>query len=165
MDETSVYWQALPDHGFGSKGQQCKGGKKSKQRVTVAFFISAAGKKEKPIFIWKSENPRCLHCLEKSLLPVSYFSQNKAWMTGAIMEAVLTKLNNQLSSSGRSIILLMDNAGCHPGNLAGKFSNIKVVFFATQHHLYASAFRSRHHTKFQGPLSSLSTEICSIKNR
>ena len=128
MDETSVYWQALPDHGFGSKGQQCKGGKKSKQRVTVAFFISAAGKKEKPIFIWKSENPRCLHCLEKSLLPVSYFSQNKAWMTGAIMEAVLTKLNNQLSSSGRSIILLMDNAGCHPGNLAGKFSNIKVVF-------------------------------------
>ena len=57
MDETGVFWQALPDRGFGSKGRQCKGGKKSKQRVTIAFFVSAAGKKEKPIFIWKSDSP------------------------------------------------------------------------------------------------------------
>ena len=48
MDETGVFWQALPDRGFGSKGRQCKGGKKSKQRVTIALFVSAAGKKESP---------------------------------------------------------------------------------------------------------------------
>ena len=128
MDETGVFWQALPDRGFGGKGRQCKGGKKSKQRVTIAFFVSAAGKKEKPIFIWKSENPRCLRRFDKSLLPVHYFSQGKAWMTGEILEAVLTKLNHRMSSSGRSIILLMDNAGCHPDDLAEKFSNIKIVF-------------------------------------
>ena len=128
MDETGIFWKALPDSGFGRKGSQCKGGKKSKQRVTVAFFASAAGKKEKPIFIWRYENPRCLRRFDKSLLPVSYFSQSKAWMTGEIMEAVLVKLNRRLSSTNRSIILLMDNAGCHPEALAGKFSNIKVVF-------------------------------------
>ena len=88
MDDTGVFWQALPDRGFGSKGRQYKGGKKSKQRVTIAFFVSAAGKKEKPIFIWKSESPRCLRRFDKSLLPVHYFIQSKTRMTGEIMEAV-----------------------------------------------------------------------------
>ena len=128
MDETGVFWQALPERGFGQKGKACYGGKKSKKRVTVAFFVSAAGTKEKPILIWKSETPRCLRKFNKSVLPVDYFGQKKAWMTGEIMDAVLTKLNRRLSRSNRSILLLMDNAGCHPGNLAGKFSNIKVCF-------------------------------------
>ena len=71
VDESGVFWQALPDNGFGRKGKACHGGKKSKMRVTVAFFVSAAGKKEiKPIVIWKSENPRLACYLlqsEKSL--------------------------------------------------------------------------------------------------
>ena len=128
MDETGVFWQALPDHGFGQKGKQYFGGKKSKQRVTVAFFVSAAGTKEKPILIWKSETPRCLRKFDKSALPVDYYGQKKAWMTGDIMNTVLTKLNRRLSRSNRSILLLMDNAGCHPNDLVGKFSNIKVCF-------------------------------------
>ena len=128
MDESGVFWRALPENGFGQKGKQCKGGKKSKQRVTVAFFVTAAGNKEKPVFIWESETPRCLKRFDKSVLPVSYFNQSKAWMTGQIMEVVLGKLNRRLSASKRSILLFMDNAGCHPEDLNGKFSNIKVVF-------------------------------------
>ena len=45
MDETEVFWKALPDHGFGVKGKGCHGGKKNKQRITVAFFVSEAGTK------------------------------------------------------------------------------------------------------------------------
>ena len=52
--------------GFGQRGMQCKGGKKSKKRIMVAFFVSAAGTKEKPIVIWKYENPRCLKKFNKS---------------------------------------------------------------------------------------------------
>ena len=92
MDETGIFWKALADRGFGRKGSQCKGGK-SRQFVTVAFFASAAGKKEKPIFVWQLKNPRCLGRFDKSLIPVNYFSQSKAWMTGEIVEAVLAKLN------------------------------------------------------------------------
>ena len=58
--------------------------KKSKHRITVAFFVSASGVKEKPIVIWKSANPRCLKRFDKSALPVNYFSQKKAWMSGEI---------------------------------------------------------------------------------
>ena len=74
IDETGLFWKALPDQGFGVKGKACKGGKKAKERFTVAFFVTAAGKKEKPIVIWKSENPRCLKRFDKSLLPVDYYS-------------------------------------------------------------------------------------------
>jgi len=38
IDETGVFWIALPETGFGQKGKACRGGKKSKQRITVAFF-------------------------------------------------------------------------------------------------------------------------------
>ena len=38
MDETGLFWQALPDKGFGQRSKQCKGGKKTKQQLTVAFL-------------------------------------------------------------------------------------------------------------------------------
>ena len=38
MDESGVFWRALPDKGFGEKGKSCVGGKKYKQRLTVAFM-------------------------------------------------------------------------------------------------------------------------------
>ena len=113
---------------FGQKAQQCKGGKQSKLRVTIAFIVNAAGEKEKPIFVWKSENPRCFKHVKKDQLPVDYFSQNNAWMTGTILHDVLGKIDRRLKRTNRSILLLMDNTGCHPGDIKGKFSNIKVVF-------------------------------------
>ena len=87
--------------GGGQKGKQCYGGKKSKRRVTLAFFVTASGKKEKPVFIWKSQTPRCLRKFDKSVLPVDYFAQKRAWMTGEIMDAVLTKLNRRLSMNNQ----------------------------------------------------------------
>ena len=35
LDESGVFWQALPDKGFGQRVRQCKGGEKSKQRITM----------------------------------------------------------------------------------------------------------------------------------
>ena len=49
-------------------------------------------------------------------------------MTGAILDVVLTKLNHKLSRKGRFVVLLMDNAGCHPEDLKEKYSNIKIIF-------------------------------------
>ena len=49
MDETGLFRQALPDKGFAQRSKQCKGGKKSKQRLTVAFFVNAAGRKKSPL--------------------------------------------------------------------------------------------------------------------
>ena len=46
-------------------------------------------------------------------------------MDGDIFNSVLGRINTKLV---RRILLLMDNAGCHPTNLSEKHSNIKVVF-------------------------------------
>ncbi|KAI6655723.1 Tigger transposable element-derived protein 4-like [Oopsacas minuta] len=127
-NETGFFCQALPDRGFIKKGKRCAGGKKSKQRLTVALIISAAGEKETPVVIWKSKNPRCFGKMDKSMLPVIYFDQKKAWMTADILRTILTRLNSRLIHESCSVLLFMDNAGCHPDYLQGKFTNITICF-------------------------------------
>jgi len=49
-------------------------------------------------------------------------------MTDDIFDQVLSKLNRTLRVSGCSVLLLMDNAGCHPEELHHKYTIIKIVF-------------------------------------
>ena len=52
MDESGCFFKALPSKGLARKEKKSKGGKKSKQRITVAFFFSADRAKVcKPIVI------------------------------------------------------------------------------------------------------------------
>lgn len=68
MDETGCFWKVLPEKRV-VKCVRGGGGKKSKLRLTIAFFVNALG------------DPN-LRCFNKSKLPVYYYSQTKAWMTG-----------------------------------------------------------------------------------
>ena len=68
----------------------------------------------KPVVIWRYENPTCFSRVEKSSFSVKYFHQNKPWMTSKIFDVFLSSLNRRLVSQKRSILLVLDNAGCHP---------------------------------------------------
>ena len=94
----------------------------------MALFAAAAGTKEKAVVIWNAETLRCMKRFDKSVLPVDYRSQKRSWMTTEIMESILTKLNHRLSQNSRYIILMLDNAGCHPKSLKEKFSNLNMLF-------------------------------------
>ena len=50
-------------------------------------------------------------------------------MTGEILNEILSAFNRKMIHQKRSVMLFMDNAGCHPGDLKDKYSNIRVVFF------------------------------------
>ena len=131
MDESGCFFKALPEKGLVEKGKRAKGGKKSKQRLTVAFFVNAVGEKiDQPVVIWRSKVPRCFKKLKDKSRPfnVHYYANPKSWMTSEVMEAVLTKLNRKLSAEGRKVILLLDNATCHPESFIDQFSQIKLVF-------------------------------------
>ena len=131
FDESGCSWRSLPDKGFGEKGKKCKGGKKYNLRVTFAFIVSTAVDKEDPVVIWTSKKPRCFRGVEISSLPVKYFHQSKAWMTGDILNKILSTFNRKMIQQKRYILLLMDNAGCHPEDIKEKYSNIKIVCFFT----------------------------------
>jgi hypothetical protein len=60
IDETGLFWKLQPDCSLAT--QQTSGGKKSKDRITIALLTVNADRSEKlePWIIGRSKNPRCL---------------------------------------------------------------------------------------------------------
>ena len=58
-DETACFFRALPERSLADAKKACKGGKKAKIRITLAFIVNAAGEKELPIVIGRAASPRC----------------------------------------------------------------------------------------------------------
>ena len=50
-------------------------------------------------------------------------------MTSDLLHKILSQLNSFFKSKNRSILLFLDSAGCHPYDLKGRYSNVKLVFF------------------------------------
>ena len=81
MDKSGWVFKALPDKGLVEKGKEAKGGKKSKQKFTIAFFANTAREKiDEPVVKWKSKKPRCFKRLSDKSRPVvvHYFSNTKS---------------------------------------------------------------------------------------
>ena len=63
MDESGWFFEALPAKVLAQKGENIKVETKSKQRMTVAFFVSTdGGNADNPIVIWKSNKTHCFKC-------------------------------------------------------------------------------------------------------
>ncbi|XP_041471253.1 tigger transposable element-derived protein 4-like [Lytechinus variegatus] len=103
----------------------CSGGKRSKECITLMLCANALGEKEQPMIIGKAIKPRCFGRLERKDLPVDYHANKKAWMTSNLFELYMKKLNKKMQRQRRKIIMLLDNAPCHPYL---QLSNIKLVF-------------------------------------
>ncbi|CAK1597281.1 unnamed protein product [Parnassius mnemosyne] len=59
-DETGLFFNLTPDKTLKFKGEQCKGGKLSKTRITVLVAANMTGScKKKLLVIGKAKNPRC----------------------------------------------------------------------------------------------------------
>ena len=127
MDKSGWFFKALPDKGLVEKGKEAKGGKKSKQRFTIAYFVNTAREKiDEPVVTWKSKKPRCFKRLSDKSRPVvaHYFSNPKSWMTSDVMQTVLTRFNRKLLLEQRKVVLILDNATCHPKSIIDSFSQI-----------------------------------------
>lgn len=126
-DETGLFYRALPDKTLSKKGDECKGGKLAKERITVMLCCSASGEKLKPLVIGKANHPRCFRNLNPKSLPVTWKANKKAWMTNAIFIDWAKDINKQMRKKSRNIVIFVDNATSHAQNL--KLSNVEVKFF------------------------------------
>lgn len=124
-DETGLFFRSVPERSLVKKGESCKGGKKSKNRITVLLACSATGEKLKPVVIGHSSNPRCFRGLDRHCIPATYFANKKAWMTGDIFRQWLHQLNNSMVHQGRHILMFVDNCSAHPDV---QLSHVKLTF-------------------------------------
>jgi hypothetical protein len=125
LDETGLFYRCLPDKSLVLKGETCKGGKKSKERLTVMFCCSFTGEKLKPLVIGKAAKPRCFKGVDQTMLPVSWKSNRKAWMTSTLFQEWLLQLDRKMGLNKRKILLFLDNATCH---MDLPLQNIKLQF-------------------------------------
>lgn len=117
MDETGLFFRALPDKTLAVRGSDCAGGKKAKERLTVVLCVNAVGDFEKPLVIGHAKKPRCFKNLNPHQLPVTWTANKKAWMTTAIFTEWIKKFNRRMRAQGRHVLLLLDNAPSHPQDL------------------------------------------------
>ncbi|XP_062609218.1 tigger transposable element-derived protein 4-like [Saccostrea cucullata] len=125
MDETGLFYRDTSRQTLFIKGQDCAGGKRSKERITVALCASMTGEKLKPLLIGKSRQPRCFSKIKPESLPVIYKFNSKAWMNSYVMEEWLKQLDSSMRRQKRKILLFLDNAPSHP-NI--KLSNVELQF-------------------------------------
>jgi hypothetical protein len=124
-DETGLYWRAIPDGTLSFKNTEAAGCKVPKERVTLLLACNMDGsEKLEPLTIGKSKQPRCFKNVKR--LPVAYEANKNAWMTGDIWKEWLKKLDRQIRSKKRQIVMLCDNCAAHNSDV--KLTNIKLVF-------------------------------------
>lgn len=112
MDKTGLFWKMSPDHMLATKA--ASGGKKSKDRVTIALTSNATGTDDIPVWIiGKSKSLCCLKNINQTLLRIKYRYNKSKWMTGIICKEYLCWLNKRMCLAGRKVLLLIDNFSRH----------------------------------------------------
>ncbi|XP_041378800.1 tigger transposable element-derived protein 4-like [Gigantopelta aegis] len=125
MDETGLFYRDTTKSTFKVKGEECDGGKRSKERLTVALCASMTGEKIPALVIGKCKKPLCFKKITPEALPVIYTSNKKAWMNSALFQWWIEKFNRKMRCHSRKVLLFVDNAPSHP---TVELSNVKLAF-------------------------------------
>lgn len=104
-DESGLMSKALPDRTLRVGSTACKGGKRSKEHLTVLLCVNMIGEFEKPLIIGESAKPRCFKHVDIRNLPVSWKNNKRSWMIPSIFEEWLKKFNGKKKRQKRNVLL------------------------------------------------------------
>jgi hypothetical protein len=79
-DETGLFYRQMPRKSLIKKGEKCKGGKLSKERLSFLSRCSATGEKLEPLVIGNAARPRVFkeQCTDTKNLPLNWRFNKKA---------------------------------------------------------------------------------------
>jgi hypothetical protein len=127
MDETGLFWKALPDT---TLVERQAGLKKDNSRISLVLCSNASGDDRLPLWIiGKAASPRCFKGINLQSMNMTWKSNAKAWMTTEICIEWLMWFDQRMS--GRKVLLLMDNLSAHEAAveaLQGQLRNTQVEF-------------------------------------
>ena len=130
-DETGLFWKKQPNTSLVYKGEDGRGGKRSKERVTLLLAANMTGTdKLKPLVVNRSKNPRAFgrNRSNATNLPVEWEANPSAWMTSEIFSSWLIRLDRRFLRMGKKVALVLDNATCHPKSVQNVLKAIKLIF-------------------------------------
>ncbi|CAM1300221.1 TIGD4 (predicted) [Pycnogonum litorale] len=114
----------IPDKSMHIKGTDCHGTKQNKARITAMFCANMDGSEKcKMAVIGKFKNPRCFKGVHS--LPVTYYSQRKAWMDTDLFFKWLGQFDDRYYRQGRKILLFVDNVS-YKDELTLKVTTVKL---------------------------------------
>ena len=139
LDETRFYYKTMARSTFISKAQkQARGKKLDKSCFTIMFTLNLSGSnKMKPVICHTAKHPRCFNNM-KSMSDhpnVYWYQSHKGWMTTTVLRDWLlnrfvpdARLKCAQQGIPFKVMLIMDNAPCHPHIISDLHPNVKVVF-------------------------------------
>ena len=139
LDETALYYKAMPKSTYVSKHQkQARGRKLEKSRFTAMFCVNLTGShKMRPVVVHTAAHPRCYkHLSDMNNSGVYWYKTRNGWMTTTIMTDWLQKhcipdAQRKCKQLGLpfKMLLIMDNAPSHPHYLQDVVhKNCNIVF-------------------------------------
>lgn len=136
VDETALFWKKIPTRSYICKQMDSMPGYKvAKDRLTVMVGGNLAGKKLKPLVVYRAQKPRAFKNVNVDSLPVTWKFNTKGWVTRTIFkewfeESFVPEVQKYCQRIGIpfKILLLLDNAPGHPVELENMHPNVHVLF-------------------------------------
>ncbi|XP_006005322.1 tigger transposable element-derived protein 4-like [Latimeria chalumnae] len=112
VDGTGLFNKLLLNRTLALKGEECHGGKHSKERITLLVGSNMDGSEKLKLLVFgKAKQPRCSNGVKA--LPVDYEGNTKAWMTGDIFKDWVIKFDRKVQRQKRKVLLFVDNCPAH----------------------------------------------------
>ena len=112
-DETALFYKLQPNKSLTLQGEDCHGGKRSKERLTILPCSNMTRTEKLPLLvIGKSAKPRCFTGVKT--LPCGYRNNKTAWMTSYLFTEWIKQQDKKFAKQKRKVAMVIDNCRAHP---------------------------------------------------